>query len=703
MVTLRRPGIVRAKSAWNCCVRFCLSLLLGMALAANVSGQVWTNAVRHRIDLKPVVVQAQSFAESAELPKLSAERSSDTPAATQSSGIHPDTLSPPILNFDGISNVCTCLPPDTIGDVGPSNYVQGVNISFQVFNKFTGAAQTAVLPLNSLFTALGGACATNNDGYPNILYDPLADRWLIAEFVGSAPFYMSIAVSKTSDPTGGYYAYCFPMPDAELNDYPQLAVWPDGYYMTDRQFTTNLVSSFRGAGVFAFDRAKMLMGDPTASYIYFDPSPSDPNFSGLLPADVDGAPPPAGTPDYFAYFIATAFGATQNALRVFAFHADFSNPGSSTFTERPESPLAVAAFAPYTNNPTQGLVVPQPSTSQRLQVLGDRLMRRLQYRNFGSNETLVVNHTVKATSGVAGIRFYQLRRSLPGGNFGVYEQGTWAPADGTYRWMGSAAMDYLGNLAVGYNVSSSSVFPGIRYSGRLATDPTNFLDQGEIAMQAGAGVQTFSSGAWGAYSALAVDPTDDVTFWYTSEYMATTSAFNWRTRIGTFQMPGATAAPHGTIHGTVLESGSGLTISNAVVRTADGFFRVTGASGTYSMTVTPGTYDMSAAVSGRGTNTASGVTVTNGAVVMQNFLFPSTFQITSVARESNSIRITWSMSAGTTNALQRTAGGADGSYNTNGFATIFAVTNAVGTTTNYLDAGVATNFPARYYRVRLVP
>ena len=175
-------------------------------------------------------------------------------------------------SFEGINNHCSCLPPDTNGDVGPSNYVQIVNTHFQVFNKFTGAAQTGVLAINTIFSSLGAGspCAATNDGDPIVLYDHLADRWIIAQFANVSagpPYYMSIAVSKTPDPTGAYYAYCFAMPNTKFNDYPKLSVWPDGYYMTDNQFNGN---SFVGAGVFAFDRTKMLAGDPSASYIYFE-------------------------------------------------------------------------------------------------------------------------------------------------------------------------------------------------------------------------------------------------------------------------------------------------------------------------------------------------------------------------------------------------------------------------------------------------
>ena len=596
--------------------------------------------------LKPVVVQSRGFAETPELRELAAKPATEAPAEEgglreipiltihhgTNKSLSPQRLDPviqssaptpsipsPGLTFEGINNHCSCTPPDTNGEVGPSNYVEIVNTHLQVFNKFTGAAQTGVLAINSLFTALGDTCSTTDDGDPVVLYDALADRWIVTQFAdvpGGPPFFMSIAVSKTPDPTGAYYLYCFQMPNTDLNDYPKLGVWPDAYYMTDNQFNA-AGTAYLGVGVFAFDRAKMLVGDPTASYVYFDLNSFDPNIFGMLPSNLDGPPPPVGTPNYFSYFTSVSFGDPQDGLRMFQFHADFVNTGLSTFTERPESPIHVAAFTPFGPGTN---IIPQSGTSQQVDSLGERLMHRLQYRNFSSNETLVVTHSVNGGSAQAAIRYYQLRRSLPGGNFGVYDQATYAP-DGNYRWMGSAAMDYLGDLAVGYSVSSSSMFPAIRYAGRLATDPTNGLFQGEATLQTGGGSQTGSK-RWGDYSGLTVDPSDDTTFWYTTEYYGSSSSGSWQTRIGKFQMAtNSPAAPKGTIQGTVTDASSGLPISNVVVRTTTGYFRVTDTSGTYAMSVPPGLYNMSAIAAGRGTNSVTGVNVLNGGTTTQNFVF----------------------------------------------------------------------------------
>ena len=166
-------------------------------------------------------------------------------------------------------------------------------------------------------------------------------------------------------------------------------------------------------------------------------------------------------------------------------------------------------------------------------------MFRLAYRNFGDHEALVVNHTVDASSGQAGVRWYEVRD--PGGAPVLYQQGTYAP-DNNHRWMGSVAQDRIGNIALGYSVSSSSVFPSVRYTGRLAEDPTGLMTQDEAVLVAGGGSQTHASSRWGDYSMLSVDPVDDCTFWYTQEYYATTSSSAWKTRIGSFRFPGCSDA-----------------------------------------------------------------------------------------------------------------------------------------------------------------
>jgi uncharacterized repeat protein (TIGR01451 family) len=558
-------------------------------------------------------------------------------AAVQDAPPAVTTIPGPTTSFEGLSSADNAAafgfrvsPPDTNGDVGPNHYVQTTNLLVRVFDK-SSRPLTPPFKLSSLFASVGGACATRDDGDPIALYDPLADRWLLSQFCTAAtPFtHQMIAVSQTGDPTGAYFVYDFMMPNNKFNDYPKFGVWSDAYYMTDNQFVGN---AFRGAGVFAFDRAKMLVGDPSAGYVYFDLGVTLPRAAGVLPADLDGQlPPPDGTPNLMAFFIAEEFGDPADALRLFEFHADFGDPARSTLVERPESPILVAAFDPRDPPGRRDVEQPPPATAaNNLDSIQDRLMFRLQYRNSGGHESLVVAHTVNV-SGLApttpathqsGVRYYELRRSHPGGAFAVHEQATFAP-DADNRWMGSAAADHQGNLAVGYSVASATTFPGVRYAGRLASDPPGGLNQGEAVLVDGSGVQLTNSSRWGDYSALTVDPADDCTFWYTMQYYTTasqaTSAAGWLTRVGSFRFDACPPAPRGTIEGVAVDSATGEPVAEAGVTASGGFFRATDASGGYSMVVAPGSYHLTARRPNYAAASVFGVGVVKGGRTVQNF------------------------------------------------------------------------------------
>ncbi len=556
----------------------------------------------------------------------------------ESSAAQTLSIPSPIVGFDGLSSQDNfnafgfrVSPPDTNGDVGPNRYVQIVNLLVRVYDK-AGNPLTAPFKLSSLFAPLGGQCTASDQGDPIALYDPLADRWLLSQFaftgISTPPYHECIAISKTGDPTGAYFLYDFITPGNEFPDYPKLGVWPDAYYMTVNQFTGG--GPFNGTGAYAFDRAKMLAGDPTASLIYFNLNlASHPEgIGGMLPSDLDGlTPPPGGRPNTFAYFIATEFGDASDGLRLFDFHADFANPLNSTFTERAESPVAVAAFDPRSPAGRDDIQQPPPATnSAALDAIADRLMHRLQYRNSGGTESLVTNHTVNVSGSTvlgtyrAGVRYYQLTST--GGAFTVAEQATFAPADGNSRWMGSAAVDNQGNLAVGYSVSSITTFPSIRYAGRLASDPPGGLFQGEATLAAGTGVQTSTGSRWGDYSALSVDPADDCTFWYTNEYYTAasqaSSSVGWLTRVGSFRFAGCTPSPQGTLQGTVTNANTSAPVSGALIQVPNGSSRASDVSGNYSMNLAPGTYTVTASKFGFVTASAV-VVVTNGGTTIQDF------------------------------------------------------------------------------------
>src|SRR6185503_9101661 len=310
-------------------------------------------------------------------------------------------------------------------------------------------------------------------------------------------------------------------------------------------------------------------------------------------------------------------------LRIFDFHVDFAVPANSTFTERPGSPLAVAAFDPIPVPNTRN-VVPQPAPATAgsfLDAISDRLMYRLSYRNFGSSETLIANHTVNAATNPAfraGVRFYQLNRATPAAAFTIGEQQTWATANTENRWMGSAASNFQNDVAVGFSTSSATVFPSVRYAARLGTDtPGTGLAQGETNIVTGGGSQTSTSGRWGDYSDLTVDPSDDCSFWFTQEYYVTStepgnSTAPWHTRIAKFAPGPCATSPRGTINGTITNCQTGLPIPNAFVTISGGFSRGTDAAGQYSAIVTPATYNVSVTSFGYDTASTTGLVIANG-------------------------------------------------------------------------------------------
>ena len=434
----------------------------------------------------------------------------------------------PGLSFEGLGNgqygfSVASAPPDTNGTVGATQYVQWVNSSFAIFNKTTGALIAGPTAGSTLWSGFGGGCQTNNDGDPVVLYDKAAQRWVFSQFsVTTTPFLQCIAVSTTSDATGTFSRYSFQY--SNFDDYPKMGVWADAYYQTFNMFNGN---TFVGADACGYNRTAMLAGTAATQVCFQQGS----GVGGLLPADIDGnTAPPAGSPEYLVYYGA-------NSLNLYKFHVDFTTPSNSTFTG--PTVINVAAFSAVCGG---GTCIPQPSTTQQLDSLADRLMYRLAYRNFGSHESLVVNHSVVAGSS-GGVRWYEIQN--PSGTPTVAQQGTFAP-DASYRWMGSIAMDQSGDLAVGYTVSnSSSVFPSVAYTGRVPTDPAGTLETENIVVS-GSGSQNSSSlSRWGDYSAMQVDPVDDCTFWYTTEYMKTSGSFNWNTRINSFKFPGCggTASP----------------------------------------------------------------------------------------------------------------------------------------------------------------
>ena len=437
------------------------------------------------------------------------------------------------LNFDGISNGVAGFtapgdPADVNGDVGPHHYVQVVNSSMAVFDK-TGTLLTGPAALNTLFTGYpttdGNQCFTENDGEPIVLYDSIADRWIISylSFTSTATFHC-VAVSRTADPTGAYFLYDLQTPNRDLD--PRMGVWPDAYYVTTNGFT--VAGAFTGARVCAYDRGRMIAGQPASQQCFTLPL----SFFGVVPADLDGSRlPPAGSPDYVF-----GLGSAPNQLAMWKFHADFVAPSNATLT----GPITMATD-PF-SVPCGGLAdcIPQSGTTQKLNPHGDRLMYRVAYRNQNDHESLILSHAVVAGQ-TTGIRWYEIQQ--PAVSPAIVQQGTYAPGDGNFRWLSSLAMDQSGDIAAGFSVSSASIHPSIAYTGRLSTDAPGTMTQGETMVVTGGGSLVgppqfpVSFNFWGRLSMMAVDPTDDCTFWYTNQYLPADGSSNWHTRIATFKFP----------------------------------------------------------------------------------------------------------------------------------------------------------------------
>ena len=445
-----------------------------------------------------------------------------------------------VTSFEGLGDgygggfAPNAIPPDTVGGVGRTQYVQWVNSSFAIFDKLTGAHLLGPVDGSTLWKGFGGPCEKSNDGDPVVTYDRAADRWVMQQFVANAPYFECLAVSKTSDATGAYHRYAFALP--AFGDYPKSGVWSHSYVQT-----YNMFGAESGTKVCALERAAMLAGR-SARQVCFQLSTAEPL---LLPADVDGTRYPGAAED------APLVGLSTNALKTFALHVDWSSPSKSRLSSATSVPVAAynpACGALYTAAARNAApCAPQPATGVAgqvallgLDVLSDRPMFRLAWRAFADGRrSMVVTHAVDALpTAAAALRWYELRQQgAPG--WRVYQQGTYLP-DGDSRWIGSGAMDKLGNLAIGYSVSGPTLtFPSLRIAGRTAKDPLGQLSaETEIAKGSGEQLTASNIARWGDYSAMAVDPVDDCTFWYTSEYMATVGVFDWSTKIAAVRLPG---------------------------------------------------------------------------------------------------------------------------------------------------------------------
>jgi hypothetical protein len=430
-----------------------------------------------------------------------------------------------ILNFPGQA-AGPFVPPDTNGAVGTTQFVQIVNVTIAVYSKTDGSLLSGPTDINSIWKGFGGPCEAENGGDPIVLFDQLAGRWLVSQLQFNSTFSSNqqcVAVSTSSDATGPYNRYEFDFGN-NLPDYPKFGVWPDAYYNSSNTFVGG--KTFIGAQACAFDRAAMLAGTSATKIC----SQNGPTIASLLPSNLDGSTlPPPGQPNFFVDI------ADSTDLNIFQFHVDFAKPARSSFTG--PTPIPVADFSEICNRAIVVACIPEPPPGEKVDGLADRLMYRLAYRNFGDHESLVVNHTVHGGAR-AGVRWYEIRS--PGSSPFVFQQGTVVDPT-TDFWMGSIAMDKLGDIALGFSASSTKLDPSVLLVGRVPTDAAGTME-GPISLVQGTGVQQASFHRWGDYSSMAIDPSDDCTLWYTQEYYKkTVPGPNWITRITAFKFDSCSA------------------------------------------------------------------------------------------------------------------------------------------------------------------
>ena len=452
------------------------------------------------------------------------------------------------------------VPPDTVGDVGATQYLQWINLIFSVYDKATGARVMGPTAGNAFFAGLGFPCATTNNGDPIVLYDQKNDRWVVSQFAINQGI-QCVAVSTSSDATGSYNAYAFLVQGR--NDYPKLGLWLNGdsdrLAATYRNFPPNPTGGI-SMDFHIMEYEVMLAGGPAPRQAIV--RTGSPFLEGTLPADVEGHKYPT-TP-------AAIFGRYNGAgtrFDVYRFTANFNSP-----------PGMFGLVASIPIGPIDRGVgrVPQPAPGELLDDHSQFTMHRLTYRDrspFASQ--MLATTTVDAGGDRAGKHWNEFRF---GGDIAdgwvTHQDGTYAPGAALERWMGSIAADGDGNIVLGYSASSAGSSPSVRYTSRMPGDPLGTMPGGEVIAQPGGGVQTASNNRWGDYSSLTVDPIDDCTFWFTQEYYANTGGFDFATRIVSLKFPscgGVTPATPtislagGTCPGAVTVSGRGFTPGRDIV------------------------------------------------------------------------------------------------------------------------------------------
>lgn len=429
----------------------------------------------------------------------------------------------PIANWIGQTG--SGCPPDPTGAAGPNHYIQSVNATpVKIYSK-TGTSMLTIANMGSLWSP-----AVANMGDPIVMYDKYADRWFLSQFGASNKIY--IAVSTSPDPLGTWYTYTYTA--TAFPDYLKFSVWWDGYYMTANY----------GGKIMVFERAKMLLGLVAKGFTKTF-SPTLPGgFFCPMPADADGPLPASGTPlPVFQYTDNAWGGGATDAVKIFNFTVDWV-PATPTATVAATITIPTAAFDASYNSSWNDIW--QPGTTQKLDGIGGIAQYRVQWRKWTGYNTVVLSWGVKmnATSLLRSIKWVELRQNQSTLAWSLYQEGTYAPADGANRWMQGVSMDDNGSIALAYCVSASTtasptqsalanISPSLRYTGRLATDALGTMSFAETTAIAGSGASTGCVNRFGDYAQMSLDP-DGQTFWYTGCYVASSAI---RTRVYSFKLP----------------------------------------------------------------------------------------------------------------------------------------------------------------------
>jgi PKD repeat protein len=531
-------------------------------------------------------------------------------------------------NRVSINNGSTGVSPgDPVVDVSANYIVYGVNGStgtnFTVYDK-SGTKLAGPTTFSSLAPS-GDGCRTSVSD-PIVLFDRLANRWFLLEMGGtsSAPK-MCIYISKTENPvSGGWWFYGFSTPTQ--NDYPHCGVWPNAYVCTDNEGQANVTA-------YAYDRANMLNGATARPQQRFASVPklAGYGFQALTPATFMGDSahaPPAGSAQILARHnddeahAGTSADPSRDFIDLYALNIDWTTPANSGITTLPR--IAITEFNSWFTNYSTFATVPQPGSTSKLDPIREVILNSLVYRNLGSYESIVgqfstnMNAARSGSTVNAGVRWFELRRT-GGGNWTLQQEGTFGPGDtSTNHFVGSIATDNKGNIGLGYNVtktSSPTIYATLGYTGRKVSDPSGVMTLGENTVAAGSAAET--SGRWGDYYQMAVDPTDDCTFWMVGMYRPASS---WNTRIQDFKFDDCGAAPSTwSVSGTVT-TGTGVGIAGVTVSTGSSS-TTTNSSGAYTLGgLANGTYTLTPSLTGYTFSPASSsVTISGANVSGKNF------------------------------------------------------------------------------------